>query len=145
MSDLVKQKTGPVLTLAAAKAIGDAAAAEGAKSGWKIAVAVVDAGANLLYFARHEEASLGSINGATYKAETAMTFTRTTKAMADSGRTHITPRFRHALPVEGGIPHRRRRDHGDRGHRGGRYHHRGLGRRLRPRRAPRPGVTTTGV
>jgi glc operon protein GlcG len=103
VSDLVKRKTVSVLTLAAAKAIADAAAAEGAANGWNIAVAIVDDGANLLYFARHEDASLGSINGATYKAETAMTFTRTTKALADGGRTHYFA-FPHALPVEGGVP-----------------------------------------
>ena len=103
MSDLLKKKTVTVLTLAAAKAIADAAAAEAAANGWHIAVAIVDTGANLLYFARDEEASLGSVRGAIYKAETAMRFTRTTKAMAASGRTHYFA-FPHALPVEGGIP-----------------------------------------
>jgi len=103
VSDLLKKKTITVLTLDAAKAIADAAAVEGAANGWRIAVAIVDAGANLLYFARHEEASLGSIRGAIYKAETAVTFTRTTKTMADSGRTHYFA-FPHALPVEGGMP-----------------------------------------
>lgn len=102
--ELLKKKTVTVLTLAAAKAIADAAAAEGTANGWNaIAVAVVDTGANLLYFARHEDASLGSINGALYKAETALRFTRTTKELADSGRTHYFA-FPHTLPMEGGVP-----------------------------------------
>jgi glc operon protein GlcG len=106
MSDLLKRKTVTVLTLDAAKAIADAAAAEAVKNGWHIAVAIVDAGANLLYFARDEEASLASVRGATYKAETALTFTRTTADMAKAvanGRLHYFA-FPRTLPVEGGIP-----------------------------------------
>lgn len=106
MKELLRKKTVTVLTLDAAKAIADAAAAEGAKSGWHIAVAIVDAGANLLYFARHEEASLASVRGALYKATTAMTFARTTKEMAAAvarGRLHYFA-FPRTLPVEGGIP-----------------------------------------
>ncbi len=104
MSDLLKKKNVTVLTLAAAKAIADAAAAEGVAAGWPaIAVAVVDAGGNLLYFARHEDCGLGGIRGAIYKAETALRFSRPTKQLAESGRTHYFA-FPHALPVEGGIP-----------------------------------------
>jgi uncharacterized protein GlcG (DUF336 family) len=106
VSDLLKTKTITVLTLEAAKAIADAAAAEGAANGWHIAVAIVDAGANLLYFARHEDASLASVRGAIYKATTAMTFTRTTKQMAEAvarGSLHYFA-FPRTLPVEGGIP-----------------------------------------
>jgi uncharacterized protein GlcG (DUF336 family) len=106
VTELLKKKTVTVLTLEAAKAIGDAAAAEAAANGWVIAVAIVDDGANLLYFARHEEASLGSVRGAWYKASTALTFRRTTKEMAEAvakGRLHYFA-FPRTLPVEGGIP-----------------------------------------
>ena len=106
MTDLFKKKLVTVLTLDAAKTIADAAHAEASVNGWQIAVAIVDAGANLLYFARHEEASLASVRGATYKAETALTFARTTAEMAAAvakGRLHYFA-FPHALPVEGGIP-----------------------------------------
>ena len=103
MSDLLKRTTVTILTLEAAKAIADAAAAEGEANGWKIGVAVVDAGANLLYFARHEDATLASINGATYKAETALRFARTTAEMGASGRVHYYA-FPRTLPVEGGVP-----------------------------------------
>jgi glc operon protein GlcG len=106
VSDLLKRKNITVLTLEAAKAIGNAAEAEAAANGWQIAVAVVDAGANLLYFARSEEASLASIRGSIYKATTALTFTRTTKEMGDAvarGRLHYFA-FPRTLPVEGGVP-----------------------------------------
>jgi uncharacterized protein GlcG (DUF336 family) len=101
---MFKRKTVTVLTLEAAKTIANGA--EAATHGWQIAVAIVDAGANLLYFARSEEASLASVRGAIYKAETALTFNRTTKEMGDAvarGHLHYFA-FPHALPVEGGIP-----------------------------------------
>jgi len=103
---MFKRKTVTVLTLEAAKTIGNGAEAEAAAQGWQIAVAIVDAGANLLYFARSEEAPLASVRGAIYKAETALTFNRTTKEMGEAvarGRLHYFA-FPHALPVEGGIP-----------------------------------------
>jgi glc operon protein GlcG len=106
VSDLLKRKTVTILTLEAAKAIGNAAEVEAAANGWNIAVAIVDTGANLLYFARSEEASLASLRGAVYKATTAVTFTRTTKEMGDAvaqGRLHYFA-FPKTLPVEGGIP-----------------------------------------
>jgi uncharacterized protein GlcG (DUF336 family) len=106
VSELLRRKTVTVLTLEAAKAIGNAAEAEAAANGWHIAVAIVDAGANLLYFARSEEATLASVRGAIYKATTALTFTRTTKEMGDAvarGRLHYFA-FPRTLPVEGGVP-----------------------------------------
>lgn len=106
MSELLIRNAATVLTLAGAKAIGAAAEAVALAEGWTIAVAVCDAGANLLYFARMESAILASQQGAINKATTAVQFGRTTKVMGEAvarGRLHYFA-FPRTLPVEGGIP-----------------------------------------
>lgn len=94
------------ITLAGAKAMGEAAIAEAEKNGWGVAVAVVDAGGNPLYLARMENAPVASYRGASSKAWTAATFARPTKMLDDGiagGRTQLLA-FGDALPIQGGLP-----------------------------------------
>ena len=94
------------ITLAGAKAMGEAAIAEAEKNGWGVAVAVVDAGGNPLYLARMENAPVASYVGASSKAWTAASFARPTKVLDDgitSGRSQLLA-FADALPIQGGLP-----------------------------------------
>jgi len=61
-----------------------AAAAEAAKKGWPLNIAVVDSGANLVAFLRMDGALLGSIAIAQHKARTAAKYRRPTKALEDA-------------------------------------------------------------
>lgn len=94
------------LTLEGVKAVGAAAEAEAAKNGWKVAIAVVDAGGYPLYLARMDGAPVASFKGAQAKAWTAATFGRPTKMLDDgiaAGRTQMLA-FPDMLPIEGGVP-----------------------------------------
>lgn len=94
------------LTLEGAKAMGAAAEAEALKNGWKVAIAIADAGGNPLYLARMDGAPVASFKGATSKAWTAATFGRPTKMLDDAvagGRSQMLA-FPDMLPIEGGLP-----------------------------------------
>jgi uncharacterized protein GlcG (DUF336 family) len=94
------------LTLAVAKQIAAAAAAEAAKNNWNVVIAIVDDGGHLVYFERLDETQTGSIDVALQKARTATSFKRPTKALEDvlmGGRMTILT-LPGALPVEGGVP-----------------------------------------
>src|SRR5216110_818543 len=71
---------GAPITLERAQAAINAAVAESKKRGWKMNVAMVDSGANLVAFARMDGAQLGSIAIAEHKARAAAKFRRETKA-----------------------------------------------------------------
>jgi uncharacterized protein GlcG (DUF336 family) len=71
---------GTPITLDRAQAAIAAAVAESNKRGWKLNVAVVDSGANLVAFARMDGAQLGSIAIAEHKARASAKFRRETKA-----------------------------------------------------------------
>ena len=71
---------GTPITLDRAQAAIAAALAESNKRGWKLNVAVVDSGANLVAFARMDGAQLGSIAIAEHKARASAKFRRETKA-----------------------------------------------------------------
>jgi len=70
---------GAPVSLDRAQAAINAAVAESKKRGWKMNVAVVDSGANLVAFARMDGAQLGSIAIAEHKARAAAKFRRETK------------------------------------------------------------------
>jgi uncharacterized protein GlcG (DUF336 family) len=94
------------LTLAVAKQIAAAAAAEAEKNNWNVVIAIVDEGGHLVYFERLDETQTGSIEVALQKARTATSFKRPTKALEDvlmGGRMTILT-LPGALPVEGGVP-----------------------------------------
>ena len=71
---------GTPIALDRAEAAINAAVAESKKRGWKLNVAVVDSGGNLVAFARMDGAQLASIAISEHKARAAATFRRETKA-----------------------------------------------------------------
>jgi glc operon protein GlcG len=70
---------GPPISLARAQAAVLAAVAEAKRRNWKMNVAVVDSGGNLVAFQRMDGAMLASIQIAEHKARAAATFRRPTK------------------------------------------------------------------
>lgn len=94
------------LTLADAKQIAGAAEAEALKNNWRVTIAVLDDGGNLLFLQRLDEAPLGSIVVAQEKARTALLFKRPTKVFEEiiaNGRTAMLT-LPGATPIEGGLP-----------------------------------------
>jgi glc operon protein GlcG len=67
-----------------ANSLIQAAAAEAAKRGWAMNIAVVDSGANLVAFERMDGAQLASIAIAEHKARAAVKFRRPTKALEEA-------------------------------------------------------------
>ena len=95
---------GPPISLDRAQAVIHAAVAEAKKRNWKMNVAVVDSGGNLVAFQRMDGAMLASIQIAEHKARAAATFRRETK---QSSRTvsilcisTICSRSMGSLPLE---------------------------------------------
>jgi glc operon protein GlcG len=74
---------GPPISLDRAQAVIHAAVAEAKKRNWKMNVAVVDSGGNLVAFQRMDGAMLASIQIAEHKARAAATFRRETKQFED--------------------------------------------------------------
>ena len=70
---------GPPISLDRAQALIAAAVAEAKKRNWKMNVAVVDSGGNLVAFQRMDGAMLASIQIAEHKAKAAATFRRPTR------------------------------------------------------------------
>jgi uncharacterized protein GlcG (DUF336 family) len=75
---------GAPISLDRAQAAIAAAVAEAKKHNWKLNVAVVDSGANLVAFQRMDGAQLASIAISEHKARAAATFRRETKIMEDN-------------------------------------------------------------
>lgn len=75
---------GPPISLERAQAAISAVVAEARKRDWKVNVAVVDSGGNLVAFQRMDGAMLASIQIAEHKARAAATFRRETKAFENS-------------------------------------------------------------
>lgn len=96
-----------VLTLEAAKRITAAAQEEARKNKWTMAIAIVDAGGNLMYFEKADDTQLGSVDVAIGKAKTAFRFKRPTKVFEEVVKTRPAIAqldSRDFTPVEGGIP-----------------------------------------
>jgi glc operon protein GlcG len=74
---------GVPISLGQAEAVIHAAVAEAGKRAWKMNVAVVDSGGNLVAFQRMDGAMLASIQIAEHKARAAATFRRETKVFED--------------------------------------------------------------
>lgn len=94
------------LTLDAAKKIAAAAEAEAKKNNWRVVIAVLDDGGQLVYLQRIDETQIGSIEVAIGKARSAVLFKRPTKAFEDAlvgGRMAILG-VTGAVPLEGGLP-----------------------------------------
>jgi glc operon protein GlcG len=84
-----------------------AAVAEAKKHDWKINVAVVDSGANLVAFQRMDGAQLASIAISEHKARAAASFRRETKVMEDNiqlKQAYYTLTLDGIVASRGGIP-----------------------------------------
>jgi uncharacterized protein GlcG (DUF336 family) len=84
------------------------ALAEAHRNSWAMAVAVVDAAGDLVYFERIDATQIGSVTVAIDKARSAARFKRPTKAFQDmlaaGGDGLRVLRIKGAVPVEGGVP-----------------------------------------
>jgi glc operon protein GlcG len=98
---------GPPVSLDRAQAVIHAAVAEAKKRNWKMNVAVVDSGGNLVAFQRMDGAMLASIAIAEHKARAAATFRRPTKVFEDGVqlmRLNYLLAFDGIIASRGGIP-----------------------------------------
>jgi glc operon protein GlcG len=98
---------GPPISLDRAQAVIDSAVAEAKKRDWKMNVAVVDSGGNLVAFQRMDGAMLASIQIAEHKARAAATFRRETKVFEDGiNLMHLNYllAFDGVIASRGGIP-----------------------------------------
>ena len=96
---------GAPITLSAAKQV--MAAAEAARTGWGVAIAIVDSGANLVMLHRVDNAQLSSVRIAEAKAKTAAEFRRPTKVFEDAvagGGIGLRVLTFGASVAEGGVP-----------------------------------------
>jgi len=94
---------GASISLEGAQAAINAAVAESKKRNWKMNVAVVDAGGNLLAFQRMDGAQLASIEISEHKARAAATFRRETKAFENGIQVN---NFNYLLTLDGIIASR---------------------------------------
>jgi uncharacterized protein GlcG (DUF336 family) len=98
---------GPPVSLDRAQAVIHAAVAEAKKRNWKMNVAVVDSGGNLVAFQRMDGAMLSSIAISEHKARAAATFRRETKFFEDGvNLLHLNYllAFDGIIASRGGIP-----------------------------------------
>jgi glc operon protein GlcG len=75
---------GAPIPLARAEALIDATVAEAKRHDWKLNVAVVDSGGNLVAFQRMDGAQLGSIQVSEHKARAAVLYRRETKVFENA-------------------------------------------------------------
>src|SRR5271168_1458986 len=98
---------GPPVSLDRAAAVIHAAVAEAKKRNWKMNLAVVDSGGNLVAFQRMDGAMLASVQIAQHKARAAATFRRPTKVFEDGVQLmHLNYllAFDGMIASRGGIP-----------------------------------------
>ena len=98
---------GLPISLEQALAVIQAAVAEAKKRNWKMNIAVVDSGGNLVAFQRMDGAMLASIQIAQHKARAAATFRRETKVFEDGiNLMHLNYllAFDGVIASRGGIP-----------------------------------------
>ncbi|HET7499940.1 MAG TPA: heme-binding protein [Kofleriaceae bacterium] len=94
------------LNLETARKVAAGAAAEARKQGWNVAVSIVDAAGELIYFERIDDTQPGSVDISQAKARTAARFKRASKLFEDAlagGRQAILG-MPGVLPLEGGVP-----------------------------------------
>jgi glc operon protein GlcG len=99
---------GSNVTLESAKKIAAPALAEARKNSWTMAVAIVDAAGDLVYFEKMDNTQLGSIDMAMAKARSAARYKRPTKVFQDmlaaGGDQLRVLGLQGAVTVEGGFP-----------------------------------------
>jgi len=102
------QGYGSAISLDTSKRAAAAALDEARRNGWTMAVAIVDAAGDLVYFEKMDETQTGSVTVSQSKARSAARFKRPTKAFQDA--LTATPDglrilgIEGAVPVEGGVP-----------------------------------------
>lgn len=98
---------GAPISLERANGVIAAAVAEARKHDWKLNVAVVDGGGNLVAFQRMDGAQLASIPISQHKARTAALFRRETKvfenAVQNNGQSYVTT-LDGVIASRGGLP-----------------------------------------
>ena len=97
---------GAPIALDHAQSAINAAVAESKKRGWKLNVAVMDSGGNLVAFARMDGAQLASIAISEHKARVAVKFRRETRAIeggVQSGLNYLLT-LDDVIASRGGIP-----------------------------------------
>ena len=97
---------GPPISLDRAQAVIHTAVVEAKKRNWKMNVAVVDSGGNLVAFQRMDGAMLASIQIAEHKARAAATFRRETRIIEggiQGGNTYLLT-LDGVIGSRGGIP-----------------------------------------
>jgi len=97
----------PVLTLEVVRLIAAGAHAKASSNGWKVSIAIVDDGANLLYLERLDGAQISSAEVAQGKARTAMRYQRASRlleeAIVGAGRTSLLA-VAGITPLQGAVP-----------------------------------------
>lgn len=83
LAALIAAGPAQAVDLEIAKSMADACEAEAAEEGWKMNIAVVDAGADLVLFRRMEGAFLGSIDIAQMKARSSAMFPFPTRGLGE--------------------------------------------------------------
>jgi uncharacterized protein GlcG (DUF336 family) len=98
--------TTKYITLEDAKKAMAAAEAEARKNNWNVAIAILDAGGNLILFQKLDDTQLGSVNIAIGKGKTAVNFKRPTKALEDmiAGGRQVFLAVEGITPLQGGLP-----------------------------------------
>jgi uncharacterized protein GlcG (DUF336 family) len=94
------------LTLDVVKAIAAAAEAEAISNNWKVSIAIVDDGANLLYLERLDGAQISSADVALGKATTAMRYKRPSRALEEAvaGGRNALIAVHGITPLQGAMP-----------------------------------------
>jgi len=98
---------GPPIALERAKAVIAAAEAEAQKHNWKLNIAVVDSGGNLVAFERMDGALLASVAVSQHKARTAVIYRRETKVWENAiqlSNFHYVMTLDGIIASRGGIP-----------------------------------------
>ena len=99
------QQKKMVLNLSTAKKMADACEAKAKEKGWKLNIAILDAGGNLKYFVRQDDAFMGSIQISQLKAGTSAQFPFSTKLIGEIAQK--LPGIAHVpglVTFEGGLP-----------------------------------------
>jgi glc operon protein GlcG len=98
---------GSPITNEQAKTVAAAALTEAKKNNWRMAVAVVGPGGELVYFEKMDGTQLASVDIAQGKARTAVLFRRPSKVFADqhaAGNQAFTTFPEKPVASEGGLP-----------------------------------------
>jgi glc operon protein GlcG len=83
LATLIAAGSAQAVDLAIAEKMADACAAKATQEGWKMNIAVVDGGADLVLFRRMDGAFLGSVDIAQMKAETSAKFPMPSRALGE--------------------------------------------------------------